>query len=371
MPSHFRRNGSPPDSPVITKQAIDALAHQMPRWLEGRGKDADIVISSRIRLARNLVKIPFPSAAGEADLERVVEEVYDAVRKVRVMNDASSFDMQQLDELDRKFLVERRLISPVFADSHHPAAVVVGDEELVSIMVNEEDHLRIQSIQPGFGVGESWRISSQLDDELAENLDYAFSDQYGYLTSCPTNTGSGLRVSMFVHLPALTMLGKAEEVMRDLAPNEIAVRGFYGEGTEVIGNVFQISNQLTLGRPEMEIISRLEEIGTQILDLERQSRERLWQEQRVLLEDQVFRALGILQNARVLSSVEFLTLWSMIRLGLDLDILHGMSRQALNQLMMTTQPAHMQKQHQELSDVDSRDVMRAIVVRDIVAGNGA
>jgi protein arginine kinase len=371
MSSHLQRNGLPPDSPMITKQAIDALAHQMPRWLEGRGKDTDIVISSRIRLARNLVSIPFPGAAHHSDLERVVEQVYDAVRRVRVLHDATPIDMEQLDALDRKFLVERRLISPVFADSRHPALVVVGDDELVSIMVNEEDHLRIQSIQPGFGVRESWRLSSQLDDEFAENLDYAFSDQYGYLTSCPTNTGSGLRVSMFVHLPALTMLGKAEEVMRELAPHEIAIRGFYGEGTEVIGNIFQISNQLTLGCPEMYIILRLEEIGKQVLDLERESRERLWKEQKVLLEDQVFRALGILQNARVLSAIEFLTLWSMMRLGLDLEIINGISREVLNQLMMTTQPAHLQKQHQELSDVDSRDVMRAIVVRDIVGGNCA
>ncbi len=371
MSSHLQRNGLPPDSQMITKQAIDALAHHTPRWLEGRGKDTDIVISSRIRLARNLTKIPFPSAAHSSDLEHVVEQVGNALSRVRVLHDPMPIDMEQLEELDRKFLVERRLISPIFADSHHPAAVVVGDEELVSIMINEEDHLRIQSIQPGFGIRESWRLCSQLDDELADNLDYAFSDQYGYLTSCPTNTGSGLRVSMFVHLPALTMLGKAEEVMRDLAPNEIAVRGFYGEGTEVIGNVFQISNQLTLGSPEVDIISRLEEIGAQVLDLERQSRERLLKEQKVLLEDQVFRALGILQNARVLSSVEFLTLWSMMRLGLDLEIINGISREILNQLMMTTQPAHLQKQHQELSDVDSRDVMRAIVVRDIVGGHRA
>ena len=248
---------------------------------------------------------------------------------------------------------------------------VVGVDELLSIMVNEEDHLRIQSIQPGFGVRESWRLISQLDDELAESLDYAFSEQYGYLTSCPTNTGSGLRVSIFVHLPALVMLGKAEEMMRELAPGEIAVRGFYGEGTEVIGNIFQISNLLTLGRPEMEMLSRQEAIGRDLLDHERQAREQLYRAQRVFLEDQVFRAVGTLKNARVLSSVEFLSLLSTLRLGLDLEIIGGLDRQQVNQLMMITQPAHLQKQHRELIDVESRDVMRAELVRRQVTCGGS
>jgi protein arginine kinase len=367
MSNNFHPQGRLSNSDDSPRQTIDFLLHRVPHWLEGQGKDADVVISSRIRLARNLSRFPFPSAANAPQLDKVIEEVQEAVDNVRVLHDASCMDMQELDDLDRKLLVERRLISPLFADSRHPAMVVVGDDELLSVMVNEEDHLRIQSIQPGFGARESWRLSSQLDDALAENLDYAFSDKYGYLTSCPTNTGCGLRVSIFIHLPALTMTGRAEEVMRDLAPNEIAIRGFYGEGTEVIGNIFQISNQLTLGLPETEIISRVEEIGKYVLDLERQSRERLWREQRILLEDQVCRALGILQNARVLSSVEFLTLWSALRLGLDLEIINGMSRHHLNELMMTTQPAHLQKQHQELQDVESRDVMRAMMVRDKVA----
>jgi protein arginine kinase len=371
MSSQPHRNGPlPSPSPHATDILSHLLAH-IPRWLGGQGKDADIVISSRIRLARNLAASPFPATASQPCLAAVVKQVYAAAQRAHVLSRAAFLDMEELEDLDRKFLVERRLISPLFADGHHPAMVVVNDDELLSIMVNEEDHLRIQSIQPGFGIRESWRLISQLDDELGESLDFAFSDRYGYLTSCPTNTGSGLRVSMFVHLPALAMLGEAEEVMRELAPGEIAIRGFYGEGTEVIGNIFQISNQLTLGRPEMEMLSRMESIGREVLDSERQSRDQLFSKQKVFLEDQVYRAVGILQNARVLSSVEFLTLLSTLRLGLDLEIVNGLDRQQVNQLMMTTQPAHLQKQHRELRDVESRDVMRAVLVRRLVACNGA
>lgn len=351
------------DSSIGTAHLLNSLAQQIPRWLEGRAQDADIVISSRIRLARNLNDFPFPVAANRSDLAQIVDKVYRAAHSVRILPKAVFLDMEELNELDRKFLVERRLISPLFAESHHPGMVVVGEDELLSIMVNEEDHLRIQSIQPGFGVRESWRLISQLDDELSENLEYAFSDQYGYLTSCPTNTGSGLRVSIFVHLPALAMSGRAEQVVHELAPSEIAIRGFYGEGTEVIGNIFQISNQPTLGRPETEIISRLEAIGQRLLELERQTREQLQHGQKLILEDQVFRALGILQNARVLSSVEFLTLLSTLRLGLELEMIGGLDRHHLNQLMITTQPAHLQKLHHELMDVESRDMMRALLVR--------
>jgi len=348
---------------------LNGLLKQMPRWFCGQGKEANIVISSRIRLARNLRDMPFPGTATPEELSRVVQKVYEAAHHVPVLGRAVFLDLQQLDDLDRKFLVERRLISPVFAESRHPAMVGVGEHELLSLMVNEEDHLRLQSIQPGFGVRESWRLMSQLDDELAEKLEYAFSDQYGYLTSCPTNTGSGLRVSIFVHLPALAMSGRAEQVMRELAANEIEVRGYYGEGTEVIGNIFQISNQLTLGQPELDFISRVEEVGRQLIAMERQTRGQLQMAQRSALEDQVYRALGILQNARVLSAVEFLTLLSTLRLGMDLELISGLDRQRLNLLMMTTQPAHLQKQHHQLMDVESRDIMRAQVVRRQIAGS--
>lgn len=364
MTNDSRHDANPwSDSSPHSAQALNALVGHVPRWLEGRGQDTDIVISSRIRLARNLQGFPFPIAASASDLGCVIEKLQRAVPGIRILHKAVFLDIEKLDELDRKFLVERRLISPLFADSRHPAVAVVAEDELLSIMINEEDHLRIQSIQPGFGVRESWRLITQLDDELAEHLNYAFSDQYGYLTSCPTNTGTGLRVSIFVHLPALAMAGKAERVVRELAPSEIAVRGFYGEGTEVIGNIFQISNQPTLGRPETDVISRLEAVGERLVHLERETRVQFQHEQKLMLEDQVFRALGILQNARVLSAVEFLTLLSTLRLGLDLEMVGGLDGHQLNQLMMITQPAHLQKLHHELMDVESRDRMRALMVR--------
>lgn len=367
--THDSRHDANPwsDSSTPSAHVLDGLVRHVPRWLEGRGQDDDIVISTRIRLARNLHALPFPIAASASELGGVIDKVQGVAPSIRLLHDAVFLDIEKLEELDRKFLVERRLISPQFADSRHPAMAAVAEQELLSVMINEEDHLRIQSIQPGFSVRESWRLIAQLDDELAEHLEYAFSDQYGYLTSCPTNTGTGLRVSIFVHLAALATAGKAERVMRELAPSEIAVRGFYGEGTEVVGNIFQISNQPTLGRSEADVISRLEAIGQRLVHLEREARLELQHERRLVLEDQVFRALGILQNARLLSTVEFLTLLSTLRLGLDLEIVGGLDAHQLNHLMMITQPAHLQKLHRELIDVEGRDRMRALMVRRSVS----
>jgi protein arginine kinase len=275
--------------------------------------------------------------------------------------------MQKLGKPERKFLVERRLISPAYADSRKPAMLVVGENEYLSVMVNEEDHLRIQSIQPGLNVDEAWQLISHLDDELGEQLDYAFTDHFGYLTSCPTNTGTGMRVSLFVHLPGLALLEELESVLGKLAPSEITVRGFYGEGTEVVGNIFQISNQLTLGRTDDSIIKRMEEVALKLLSLEADARERLMAEQQLRVEDKVFRTIGILQNARMISSVEFLNLLSNLRLGMDLGLIRSENRRLLNELMVVLQPAHMQKIYRDAQEDERRDVRRAQLVREKIA----
>src|SRR5574341_472374 len=273
------------ESSKATSQNLNSLVKRLPHWLEGNAPHADIVISTRVRLARNLAEHSFPNAANREEFEEVMQEVYRVIAPSQLLGQPMFLDMQKLSKLDRKFLVERRLISPPYAESSKPAMLVIGQAEYLSVMVNEEDHLRIQSIQPGLNVEEAWRLIAQLDDELGEELDFAFTDQFGYLTACPTNTGTGMRVSLFVHLPGLVLLEEIEPVIKKLAPTEITVRGFYGEGTEIVGNIFQISNQLTLGRTEDSIVKRLEEVAHKLLALEEGARERLLEEQKIRAED--------------------------------------------------------------------------------------
>ncbi|RMD95243.1 MAG: protein arginine kinase [Calditrichaeota bacterium] len=345
------------------QQFIQYLLNGIPSWAAGSREINDILLSTRIRLARNLMKIPFPSTATDGELKQVMKEVEKACQQAPLFSEASYLYLQDLDEIHRKVLVERRLISPAFAEADHPGMVIIDAGESISIMVNEEDHLRIQSIQPGLGLREAWRVISRVDDELSEKLNYAFSEQFGYLTACPTNTGTGMRASILVHLPALSIMDEVEKVIHDLAPSEIAVRGFYGEGTEVIGNIFQVSNQLTLGRTESAIVDRLEIVAHKFIELEQAARERLFHERQTELEDKVFRALAILQNARIMSSLEFMNHLSMIRLGADLELIRGLDSAIISELMIFTQPAHMQMLHKELHDAGSRDVIRAQIIR--------
>jgi protein arginine kinase len=350
-----------------TAKNLNTLTRSLPRWLDNNAPHANIVISTRVRLARNLAGYNFPGAAEIDELYEVIREVYNAMTPSRLLGESIFLDMLRLAKLERKFLVERRLISPPYAEVEKPAMLVVGENEYLSVMVNEEDHLRVQSIQPGLNVEEAWRFIAQLDDELGEPLNYAFTDQFGYLTACPTNTGTGMRVSLFVHLPALAILEEIEKVMKKLAPAEITVRGFYGEGTEVVGNIFQISNQLTLGRTDDSIVKRMEEVGQKLVSLEDDARDRLLDAQPVAIHDKVYRAVGIMKYARTLSSLELLNLLSYLRLGFDLGIFKNVDSGFLNELMVTLQPAHIQKAYREMHDDLHRDVHRAHVVREKIS----
>jgi protein arginine kinase len=360
-------NGRSLEFSKTTAKNLNSLVKRLPRWLESDAPHANIVISTRARLARNLTDYSFPNAAAPEELGAVVRDVYEVISSSRQLGHSMFLDMQKLGKLERKFLVERRLISPPFAESDKPSMLVVGEEEYLSVMVNEEDHLRIQSIQPGLNVEETWRRIAQLDDELGEKLHYAFTDQFGYLTACPTNTGTGMRVSLFVHLPALAIMEEIEKVFKKLASSEITVRGFYGEGTEVVGNIFQISNQLTLGRTDDSIVKRMDEVGQRLLTLETEARERMIDELFMQIHDKVYRAIGILKYARLLTSLELLNLLSYLRLGFDLDILKNADSSVLNELMVTLQPAHMQKMYREMDDDLPRDVHRAHVVREKIS----
>jgi protein arginine kinase len=340
------------------------IENRTAEWLSGKGKDNDIVISSRARLARNLQDIPFVNRASENQQKEILKRVLQEAKNTSVLHDAIIFNMLMMDELDREFLVERRLISTDFAESENPRALIVTEDQTVDIMVNEEDHVRLNTICSGFSLKEAWYVVHRLERELAHNLDFAYSEQFGYLTACPSNVGTGVRFSVFLHLPVLIFTNKIEEVFAELIPAGIAVRGFYGEGSKVIGNFFQISNQYTLGWTEQGILDRVMPLIHRFIEQERKARDQALKEQKVMIEDKIYRALGLLSHARVLSSIEFLDLLSALRLGVDLGIIQNIEKKVLNELMVLTQPAHIQKVNKRRLDELKRDTLRASMVRE-------
>lgn len=342
---------------------ISDLLWNFGSWLTEEDEYSDIIISTRVRLARNIKGYPFPNGASDSQLSQVIRKVRAACSNCSCLHNAHYIEVQKLSEWDSKYFVERRLASPQFIENGTPSLLVVGAKESLSIMVNEEDHLRLQCIEGGLKIPEAWKKISLVDDELEENLNFSYSPKFGYLTACPTNLGTGMRVSLFVHLPALSMQGKINSIMRTLPTSEIAVRGFYGEGTESIGNIFQISNQLTLGRTEENVIKRMTATTKKLIDIERKARKNLFKEDKIRLEDTVFRALGILKNARIITSLESMDLLATLRLGKELGFIKDLSRLAINQLMVLVQPAHLQKIYEEDLGVKERDVLRAEFIR--------
>ncbi|MFQ5823090.1 MAG: protein arginine kinase [bacterium] len=348
---------------TVLSKKIDDLLWSFGHWLTHEDEYSDIILSSRIRIARNIKGYSFPNRASNNNLNQVVKKVKSACLKCKSLHKAIYIEVDNLSEWEKRFFVERRLASPQFIEKTRPSLLVVGPLESLSIMVNEEDHLRIQALDAGLGIKEAWKVISRVDDELEENLPYSYSNQFGYLTACPTNTGTGMRVSIFIHLPALAMKDQINSVIQQLPTSEIAIRGFYGEGTEPVGSIFQISNQLTLGRTEKGMIERLEMIAKKLVDLERKARKELLKEDKIKLEDSIFRALGILKNARIISSLEAMNLLSTLRLGTELGLLKNISRIALNQLLVLVQPAHLQKIYNKKLSARKRDINRAKFIR--------
>lgn len=332
-------------------------------WLTEEDEYSDVILSSRIRLARNLRGYAFPPKASPSELSTVLEKVEYACEKSDTLRKANFVKIAEVDDWDCRYFVERRLASPQFVETKVPSLLVIGPQENISIMVNEEDHLRIQCIEAGLSIKDAWRKISHLDDELEEYLDFSYSNDYGYLTTCPTNLGTGMRVSFSVHLPALSLTKQIEAVIKNLPTSEIAVRGFYGEGSESIGSILQISNQLTLGRTESNVVERMLDVARKLVKLEREARSRLLTENPVRLEDSVFRAVGILKNARIISSLESMDLLSTLRLGCEMGLVKEMSSIAINQLMVLVQPAHLQKIYQRELTPEQRDIIRAEFIR--------
>lgn len=342
---------------------IDLLNHSS-EWLKGSGPNSDIVISSRIRLARNLDKVPFPHWASKEQSEQVFNTVIGAIAKIDYLKGATTFKLADLDNVDKQFLVERHLMSQEHAQKTDHKAVIIDEEEVISIMVNEEDHLRMQVMQSGLNLFEAWGLINKIDDCLAGGVPFAFLADWGYLTACPTNTGTGMRGSVMLHLPALVMTRQINRVLNAISKLSFTTRGLYGEGTQATGNFFQISNQVSLGHTEDEIIESINSLIRQIIEQELQARDTMLSKDRSTIEDRISRSLGILKSAHIITSQETIELLSMLRLGSDLGIVKQVDRSIINELFIITQPAHLQKTENKKFSANERDIKRAQIIRE-------
>ncbi|MEO1716289.1 MAG: protein arginine kinase [Planctomycetota bacterium] len=368
-----------PTGPTGQGPWLEALDFQQTPWLM-QSAESDVVVSSRVRLARNLAGFRFVARADVADRAAVLELVRSRLGKAEFPNRgrAAWIDIHALERQDRDLLVERHLISPHLArglksasstNASDPRAVVVSlPDECLSIMVNEEDHLRLQSLRPGLALEQAYADVDGADDLIERTIDYAYDPRFGYLTACPTNVGSGIRLSVMLHLPALRMLGEIEKVKRAANDMSLAVRGFWGEGSDADGDFYQISNQTTLGRTESVMLDDLQRtIVPRVIDYERRARERLLSQRRLLLEDTVYRSLGVMQNARRMATSEAMQRLSEIRLGATLGLLESPSLDEISQLLMLIHPAHLQRTLGRALAQDERRVERATLLRHRLA----
>ena len=349
---------------------LSDLTNHAGEWLRGSGPMSEIVISSRIRLARNVAGSPFLSRASRHQRQHLETRIRDTILAAQISTQTLYVDLDSAPEIDRTLLVERHLISKPHAAAEGARGVAIVEDETVSIMVNEEDHLRIQVLRSGLQLEEAWEQINQIDDRLETKLDWAFHPRFGYLTACPTNVGTGIRVSVMLHLPALKLTGEIEKVFRAAKDMRLAVRGLYGEGTEATGDFYQISNQTTLGKSEEEIISDFKhQVIPKIIDYEHHARRTLLNDRTVALDDKVCRALGILRSARLLASEETLFLLSHLRMGVNLGRVKDIDLRTLNELFLLTQPAHLQKIQGKKLEGDLRRAARADYIRQRLNSN--
>ncbi|NQT89715.1 MAG: protein arginine kinase [Candidatus Omnitrophica bacterium] len=343
---------------------IDDLIKETSEWLKGTGPDSDIVISSRIRLARNIGGLHFVDWSDDETKQKVVDVTKRAILASNYMKDALYVEMDKIPVVDRQFLMERHLISREHAIDPEFKTTFVGDKEIISIMVNEEDHLRLQVIESGFLLDEAWHIMEGLEKDLEQRLNFAFSDEWGYLTACPTNAGSGLRASAMVHLPAIVITRQVDGLIHAISKLGLTVRGFFGEGTEATGNFFQISNQVTLGRREEDVIDSLKRVIRQVIAQEKTARAFLKDKRKDIIEDRISRARATLEAAHIITSKEAIGLFSLVRLGIDLGLIKNIDTKKLNELFVFIQPAHLQKlEGKKLSTVE-RDIKRTELIRN-------
>jgi protein arginine kinase len=329
-----------------------------------KGPHDRIVMSSRVRLARNIKEAAFPGWAKKPERIRVLDLIRPVVETLPEMKDSFSDSMDSLSTLDKQILVERHLISREHAAKSAGSGLVLNREETLCFMINEEDHLRMQALRPGLQIRQAWQAIDQADSMLEKKLDYAFNADWGYLTACPTNIGTGIRVSAMLHLPGLVLAEQINPIIQSVNKLGLAVRGLYGEGTEALGNVFQVSNQMTLGEAESAIVERLEKVLAQIIEHEENARATLIEKKPKMVYNHIGRAYGILANAHSISSKETMNLLSLMKMGVDIGLFPGVDRSLVDELFILTQPAHLQKQHSEKLSAEERDLLRADMVRE-------
>jgi protein arginine kinase len=328
------------------------------------GPHNKIVLSSRVRLARNLKGLAFPGWAKKVERVKTLEIIRPAVESLTLMGDSFSESMDNLTVMDKNILVERHLISREHAAKSAGSGLVLNRDESLCVMINEEDHLRMQALRPGLQLKQAWGAIDQVDTKLEKKLDYAFSPDLGYLTACPTNLGTGIRVSAMLHLPGLVLAEQINQIIQAVNKLGLAVRGLYGEGTEALGNVFQVSNQMTLGEAESDIVERLNKVLSQIIEHEENARQTLIEKKPKSVYNHIGRAYGILANAHSISSKETMNLLSLMRLGVDLGMFPDLERWQVDELFIVTQPAHLQKRFSEKLSAEERDLLRADMLRE-------
>ena len=348
---------------------IRDMAKKPAKWLSASGEESEIVLSSRVRLARNIDGRRFPHNASSEELGWTLERTREAASQAPSFKRHVYFPMGNVATLDRQFLAERHLVSREFLFNSSNRGLLVTRAQDLCLMVNEEDHLRIQAYTSSFNLSKAFDMANRLDTQLSETLGFAYSDRFGFLTACPTNLGTGLRASLLVHLPGLVHSKEINRLLESLRQLHHSIRGLYGEGSEVMGNFFQLSNSATLGTPENVILGNLKEMVAKVVGFERKAREMLFRKARSLLEDKVWRAYGLLRYSRSLSTKEALSLISAVRLGVGMDIIKDVPLQTLNELLVYIQPAHLQVLDNKTMDTQERDVARATFIRQTLSAS--
>lgn len=349
---------------------FEDMAKHPAAWLSGSGTDSTVVLSTRIRLARNVAGCKYPTTADADTRKRVIDYFDSVIARSDLLGNGQYYKATDIADLDRDFLVERHLISPVFLNGEMSKTVLIDPEERLSIMVNEEDHLRFQALSSGLDATGSFDLAQKYETEVGRYLEFDYDKDFGYLTACPTNAGTGMRASVLIHLPGLVLTRDIDKLISRITRAGLIVRGFYGEGSDVLGNLFQVSNQNTLGISEIDILNQITHVTREIIEEEAKARQRLMDEAADMIEDKIWRAYGILKHARVLTSEEVMNLLSAIRLGHAMNIIDFLNVAIINEILLISQPAHLQKYYGTEMDPNRRDFVRAQMVREKLRNTG-
>lgn len=337
------------------------------KWLEGISLEQDVAISTRIRVARNVREYDFPLYMSMEESDNLTNDVLESVKLSLSDSNYKFIRVRDLTPRERLMYIEEHLISPDLTQKTDKSSFLLRDDERATIMINEEDHIRIQTLLPGLNLSKGWQLCSEIDDKLESNLNFAFHEDLGYLTSCPTNVGTGLRASVMVHLPCVSLTGHINAMIESLRKVGLTVRGIYGEGTEAIGNLYQISNQTTIGESEEAILDKLNKIINQIVNRERNTRKFLMDKKGIEIEDKVFRSYGLLKNSRLMSSNEAMNHLSNVKLAYDMGFLKNPRLKDVVNLMLDIKPATIQKNLNKDISKEERDKIRAKIIREFLS----